>query len=225
MYTIQYELPRYDIFLKFLYIMMHWILSNIPWKRLVFILILQVAAYFCLGNNGFGLILVLGILGIIVCLMIVFIPLDLAFNEIIEEILISEFLEKRPFKESSLKRQEILEEILSNVNKKVNHILGANYGYISSYEMVRGYKRIISRFEDIFDEVYKETPIEEIQGWDRVLLLAKTVQDEDLRFIYEDLVPPELASKSCGIKRPINFVPSEYELNSVNKSKDVSNNV
>lgn len=57
-------------------------------------------------------------------------------------------------------------------------MMGTNYGYTSTNEMVRDYKRVMNKFEDVFDEVYKEAPIEEIQGWDKSLLIAKNIQEE-----------------------------------------------
>ena len=150
-------------------------------------------------------------------------PLGTTFSEIIEEILIPEFIEKRPFKEISNKRQEIFEDILSSVNKKINDMMGTNYGYTSTNEMVRDYKRVMNKFEDVFDEVYKEAPIEEIQGWDKILLIAKNIQEEILNKAYENLVPSEFAHKYSKVQPPLEMTNDGYELHNIDNSKDASN--
>lgn len=139
--------------------MEHWLLSNFPWKGLGFILLLEIVAFVFVKNEDvFGFAIFSGLLGVMFFIMASFIPLDKKFKEIIEEILITEFLNKRPFKEVSSRRQDILEEILSNVNKKVNHIMGTNYGYPSINELMHDYSKILFEFHD----VYVETPTEEI---------------------------------------------------------------
>lgn len=170
------------------------------------------------------MIFVLGFFGAVLCLILSFIPPYIAFYEIMEELLISEFLEKRPFKEISLKREAILREILNNVNLKVNHIIGTNYGYTSTNKIVRDYKRIMSKFESVYHEVYLETPLEEIQGWDRILLMAQRVQDKDLKCAYEILVSLELVSNDQKVEQPMNLATTEFELRSIN-NLDASNKV
>lgn len=80
------------------------------------------------------------------------------------------------------------------------------------------YTKIMSEFYD----VYIETPTEGIQGWDRILLLAKTMQDEDLTCVYENLVPPELVNKYRQKELNMKQADHEYELQSINNSKDIS---
>ena len=150
-------------------------------------------------------------------------PLGTTFSEIIEEILIPEFIEKRPFKEISFKRQEILEDILSSVNTKINYMMGTNYGYTGSNEMVRGYKGIMTKFEERFNEAYNEASIEEIQGWDKILLIAKNIQEEDLNKAYENLVPSEFAHKYSKVQPPLEMTNDGYELHNIDNSKDASN--
>ena len=203
--------------------MSHWILSNFPWKALLVYILLQVAAYLCFGRDGVFIVLLLGIPGAFICLMVSFMPLETTFNEIIEEILIPEFIEKRPFKEISFKRQEILEDILSSVNTKINYMMGTNYGYTGSNEMVRGYKGIMTKFEERFNEAYNEASIEEIQGWDKILLIAKNIQDEDLNKAYENLVPSKLAHKYSKFQQPLEPTTDGYELHNIDNSKDASN--
>lgn len=201
--------------------MSHWILSNFPWKPLLVYVLLPTTAFFWYGLDALSMIMLLGIPGAFICLMVTFIPLETTFSEIIEEILIPEFIEKRPFKEISLKRQEILEDILSSVNKKINYVMGTNYGYTGTNEMVRGYKRIITKFDEIFNEVYKEASIEEIQGWEKILLIAKNIQDEDLSKTYENLVPSELAHKYSKYQQPLEMTADVYELHNIDNSKEL----
>ena len=49
-------------------------------------------------------------------------------------------------------------------------------------------------------ERYKELPLEDIQGWDRMLLIAKNIQDEDLKDVYADMVSSEIAQKYSTIR-------------------------
>ena len=102
-------------------------------------------------------------------------------------------------------------------------MMGTNYGYTGSNEMDRGYKRVMTKFEDMFDEVYKEAPIEEIQGWHKILLIAKNIQDEDLNKAYENLVPSKLAHKYSKFQQPLEPTTNGYELHNIDNSKDASN--
>mmetsp|Transcript_7394 Transcript_7394/g.9346 ORF Transcript_7394/g.9346 Transcript_7394/m.9346 type:complete len:200 (+) Transcript_7394:90-689(+) len=199
--------------------MAHWFISNFPWKVLVGCVTIQLSAYLLVGFDGFIVTLLFGIPIFIFYIMIVFMCLQGRFNEIIEEILVPEFIEKRPFKENSLKRKETLDKMVTNVNNKVNYMMGTNYGYTSADGMVRDYKAIMTKFDIKYHDVYKGTPVEEIQGWDKILLIAKSIQNEDLGCVYENLVPLEL------MKKYGKSTANEYELDNIGHSKDVSDTV
>lgn len=93
---------------------------------------------------------------------------------------------------------------------KTNYMMGTNYGCTSTNEMVRCYKRVMPKF------------IEEIQRWDKIVI-AKTIQDEDLNKDYEKLVPLELAHKYSKLQPPLELTSDGYELHNIDNSKDASN--
>ncbi|KRZ98405.1 uncharacterized protein AC631_05833 [Debaryomyces fabryi] len=198
--------------------MSNWFKSNLPWKAFAGFVLIQVSACLLFGADGFAMLIV-EVPGVFVCMMVSYMPLKTKFREIIEEILIPEFIEKRPFKEISLKRKETLDKMVINVNNKVNYMMGTNYGYTSADGMVRDYKDIMTRFEKKYHNTYKGTPDEEIQGWDKILLIAKNIQDEDLGCFYERLVPLEF------IKKYSKNTTNGYELDNIGHSKDVSDTV
>ena len=116
---------------------------------------------------------------------------------------ILEFIDKRPFKETEyMKKEQILQDMLYNVNNQVYRRKGINYGYLSTKDLLLEYNSYISQFEKKYLEHYKDTPVEEIQGWDRIMLVAKNIQDEDLNFAYKSVVSPELIDE-YSIKKPM----------------------
>ncbi|CUM57598.1 unnamed protein product, partial [Debaryomyces fabryi] len=188
--------------------MAHWTISIVPLKALAVYVILQVASYLRFGNGGFQFSIV-GLPTLYVFFMYRFFSLDATFREIIEEIIIPEFIEKRPFKQLSMKRKETLDEMIINVNNKVNYMMGTNYGYTSAAGMVRDYKRIMTKFEKKYHDIYKGAPAQEIQGWDKMLLVAKNIQDEDLGCVYENSVSLEIMNKYGKT------TTNEYELDNI----------
>ncbi|KSA00053.1 uncharacterized protein AC631_04207, partial [Debaryomyces fabryi] len=94
--------------------------------------------------------------------------------------------------------------------------MGTNYGYTSAAGMVRDYKRIMTKFEKKYHDIYKGAPAQEIQGWDKMLLVAKNIQDEDLGCVYENSVSLEIMNKYGKT------TTNEYELDNIGHSKDVS---
>lgn len=44
--------------------------------------------------------------------------------------------------------------------------------------------------------------MKEIQGWDKIMLVAKNIQDEDINSAYNDVVSPELIDK-YSTKKPM----------------------
>lgn len=65
-------------------------------------------------------------------------------------------------------------------------------------QLVKFYDDIIAAFTKRYFERYKDLPLEDIQGRERMLLIAKNIQDEDLKDLYADLVSPDIVQKySC----------------------------
>ena len=79
--------------------MAHWFHSNFPWKTFGVYSILVMAASFRWGLGGFVLGVYFGFIGFFGYSCIFFGNNTKVFNGIIEEILIPEFIEKRPFRE------------------------------------------------------------------------------------------------------------------------------
>jgi hypothetical protein len=154
------------------------------------------------------------------------------FHEIIEEILIPEFINKRPFRDYT-KKDEILQVILKNVNSKVGSTMGNDkVQYRSTTELLKSYDYHISRFEKNYLEHYKDMAVEEIQGWDKIMLVAKNLQDDDLKFACDNVVSSDLIDKYTK-KKPI-IAPennsnqlgkdnnNEYELSNIKDARNVS---
>lgn len=136
------------------------------------------------------------------------------FNGIFDGILIPEFIVKRPFREvEHRKREEILQEILHSVNNKV-------YGYTNVTNLLSGYNWKIMTLERKYLEHYEAISAEEIQGWDKIMLVAQNIQDEDLTYAYSsDLLnrysanKPFIAAKDNGSQVNENISKhDEYEL-------------
>lgn len=148
------------------------------------------------------------------------------FNGIFDGILIPEFIVKRPFREvEHRKREEILQEILHSVNNKV-------YGYTNVTNLFSGYNWKIMTLERKYLEHYEAISAEEIQGWDKSMLVAKDLQDDGLKFAYDNVVSSDLIDKYTK-KKPI-IAPennsnqlgkdnnNEYELSNIKDARNVS---
>lgn len=213
-------------------IMAHWFLSNLPRKILGVYLVTVSVATFCWGPAplAFGII---GIIGLSIYFAITFGNYNSTFYAIIDEILIPELIDKRPFKEADhMKKDEILQEILHNVNNKVYGRMGVHYGYTDARDLLDHYNLKVKIFEQKILEKYKDMPAEEILGWDKVMLVAKNIQDEDLNVFYGNVVSSDLINK-YGTKKPI-LAPennsnqlgkdnnNEYELSNMKDTGKVS---
>ena len=125
------------------------------------------------------------------------------YDEKLEKMVIPEFIENRPFKETNvMQKDEILAIILRNVNAKFVSTMKKQYTFKNIEQLVKFHDNIIAGFTKRYFEKYKELPLEDIQGWDRMLLIAKNIQDEDLKDVYADMVSPEIIQKYSNI-RPI----------------------
>lgn len=177
-------------FKSFLQIMF---LSSFARQVLGFYSIILVGVYFWWGSTG----LFLGLLAGIFCSFLInVIHKEQIFEEIIAEILIPEFIDKRPFRESDrLRKDEILQEILHCVNDKVNDEMGIKYEYTDTRTLLLQYNTLILDFEMKYLVQYKNKPVEDIRGWDKIMLIAKNIQDEDLNSAYENVVSSDLINK------------------------------
>ena len=180
--------------------MANWFLSNFPWKVLRVYWIILAFVGFWWDRIVFIFGVPLGFVPLFFYYCITFDAYDSMLNI---EIVILEFIDKRPFKETEyMKKEQILQDMLYNVNNQVYRRKGINYGYLSTKDLLLEYNSYISQFEKKYLEHYKDTPVEEIQGWDRIMLVAKNIQDEDLNFAYKSVVSPELIDE-YSIKKPM----------------------
>lgn len=156
---------------------MSWFITSFAYQVLGFYSIILVGAYFWWGSSGLFLCLLVEIFYsflVYVCCK------GEEFQEIIDEILIPEFIDKRPFREvDHLKKDEILHDILHCVNDKVYDKLGYKNDFADTRRLLLEYKDQISRFESKYLRYYRNTPVEEIRGWDKIMLIAKNIEDED----------------------------------------------
>lgn len=202
--------------------MAHWFLSNFPWKALGAYLITISIACFWWGPAPLFFGIFVGIFPFALYCGITFGSYDSIFNGIIKEIIVPEFIDKRPFRETEyVKKEEILQEILHNVNNKVYGRMGIHYGYTTTKPLLSAYELYISKFEKKYLEHYKDIPIEEIQGWDKIMLVAKNIQDEDLNFVFGNVISLDLINK-YSTKKPV-IVPEDNS-NSNQLNKDINKN-
>ena len=115
--------------------------------------------------------------------------------------ILTNFIENRPFKETNvMQKDEILAIILRNVNAKFVSTMKKQYTFKNIEQLVKFHDNIIAGFTKRYFEKYKDLPLEDIQGWDRMLLVAKNIQDEDLKDVYADMVSPEIIQKYSNIR-------------------------
>lgn len=194
-------------------------LSSFLWKALAFYLIVLTGVYFWWGIRG----LFLGLLAGVFCSFLInVIHKEQIFEEIIDEILIPEFIDKRPFREADhLKKEEILQDILHCVNDKVNDEMGIKYEYTDTRTLLLQYKTLISEFEMKYLVHYKNKPVEDIRGWDKIMLVAKNIHDEDLNFAYKNIVSSDLINKYSTKEPTIEakfYKPGDIPVNLLNKN-------
>ena len=193
----------------FLLIMVNWIISDFPFGWFVFFVVLNVAGYILFDTKSLWKV------SMGICIITIFIPLTSVtfifeyvnkmknYDEKLEKIIIPEFIQNRPFRETnSVQKDKILEVILRNVNTKFVSEMKKQYTFKSIEQLMKFHDNIIAEFTKRYFEKYKDLPLEDIQGWDRILLIAKNIQDEDLRDVYADMFSPEIIQKYSNI-RPI----------------------
>lgn len=203
--------------------MAHWFKSNFPWKALGVYLLTVFIACFRWGDIPLVLGTFFGIIAFTLYCCITFGIYDSIFNGIIKEILIPEFIDKRPFRQTEyVKKDEILQEILHNVNDKVYRRMGFHYGYTTTKTLLSAYELYISNFEKKYLEHYKDIPVEEIQGWDKIMLVAKNIQDEDLNFVFGNVISLDLINK-YSTKKPVIVPEDNSNSNQLNKNSCKNN--
>lgn len=203
--------------------MVHWIIANLPKKSLAIYIALECTF---LNRNGpdseeFVACTIIGVIFFMFYIMFIFAFIQAKFEGVITGIIIPEFIDKRPFREIDIGRKEaILQEILNNVNDKVQFAIGTNYSYTNTFSLVDKYQQCMRTFEYKFNKVYRNLSVEdnlwdkivsvaldsgndnlnkasrqrpvEIRGWDRIMLVARNIENEDIEYIMSKTYSPEL---------------------------------
>lgn len=156
---------------------------NFPVKESIFHAVLIVACgFFPCESRAQKVLILVGLLGAIVALVL---GLVMAYEKVTREyktlkkIVLSEFIESRPFKESDLvRKQETLENMLIHVNAKIIAELKTNYTFKSTDQLIEFRNAIISDIMTKYDKDYRHLPAEHIEDWQKVMLEAKMMQQE-----------------------------------------------
>lgn len=85
--------------------------------------------------------------------------------------------------------------------------MGIKYEYTDTRTLLLKYKTLISKFEMKYLVHYKNKPVEDIRGWDKIMLVAKNIHDEDLNFAYENVVSSDLINKYSTKNQPLQLNP------------------
>ncbi|CUM67072.1 uncharacterized protein PRCAT00004761001 [Priceomyces carsonii] len=117
---------------------------------------------------------------------------DERFNKVIANILVPQFIEKRPLREvDQFKRDAKMNEILAEVNFKLEKRLKTNYVFQNTMQMVDKYNTLISEFDERYQRYYKKEPIEAIKGFDKMMCIARNITEEDVNFQYSNMFSSE----------------------------------
>ena len=188
--------------------MVHWIISDLPLISIgIFICIYAIVFYTLVPSSPWMMV---SAFFFILCTSLVMAIISehykhrmKVYDKKLERLVIPEFIEIRPFKETNaMQKDEILAIILRNVNTKFISTMKKQYAFKSIEQLMKFHDNIIAEFTKRYFEKYKDLPLEDIQGWDRILLIAKNIQDEDLKDVYADMFSPEIIQKYSNI-RPI----------------------
>mmetsp|Transcript_884 Transcript_884/g.866 ORF Transcript_884/g.866 Transcript_884/m.866 type:complete len:201 (-) Transcript_884:103-705(-) len=187
--------------------MIHWIISDLPYIAVGICACVYAITYFEFDLES-GLKSLIGIYASMIstCVLITIFLIHYSkkvnlYDEKLEKIVIPEFIENRPFKETNvMQKDEILTIILRNVNSKFISEMRRNYTFRNIDQLVKFHDKIIAKFTKKYFETYKDLPLEDIQGWDKMLLVAKNIQDEDMKDVYADMVSPEIIQKYSSIR-------------------------
>lgn len=200
----------------------NWVVT-ISWKGLiVYSLGFVILKIFGASEDGFVLFGLLGGILLIFYIMVTLGMIHKKFECAITNIIIPEFIDKRPFREIDIKKkQAILQEILDNVNNRVQLTIGVNYPYSNTLSLLDKYKECMLNFERKFNKVYRNLSVEdniwdkilsgsfdmdnvdnrnkpsrewpvEIRGWDKIMLIARNIENEDVEYVMRQELSPEL---------------------------------
>ena len=203
--------------------MVHWILSNLPWKSLAIYIALECVILYWNGvdSGEFAASTIIGVFFLMFYITFIFAFIQAKFEGIITGIIIPEFIDRRPFRELDIgKKEAILQEILGNVNNKVQFAIGTNYPYTNTFSLVDKYQNCMRTFENKFNKVYRNLSVQdnvwdkivsvaldsgnnnlnkpsrqrpvEIRGWDKIMLVARNIENEDIEYIMSKTYSPEL---------------------------------
>lgn len=136
-------------FYSFSYIM-NWIILNFPVKEFIHASAPLVVCILFPYTTKIQWLLILfasfsGCISLVLTVIEAYEKVIRVYNKTLEKIVIPEFINKRPFKESDLtKRQEILECMLYNVNSKILSELKTNYTFKSTTRLIEFHDLIIT---------------------------------------------------------------------------------
>lgn len=191
--------------------MVIWIISDIPLPTIVvgagidvilFFLWDPTSSWYCVVS--FALFMVTFVL--VMLLIVHYEERIKVYDRKLEKIVIPEFIHNRPFKEKNFgQRDEVLTVMLRNVNIKFVSETKINYTFKNIEQLVNFHDQIISEFMLKYFRIYKDSPLEDIQGWDKLLLVAKNIQDADLKNVYGNLVSPDIVHKYSNIRPTTNM--------------------
>lgn len=176
----------------------HWFLSNIPWKSLkvYVVLVLVILLFNGVESNVFIAVTLGGLCFFVLYIAFNFFILNDNFRAIKRNIIIPEYMDKRPFRVlDPVKKEVILQQILANVNNAVNTRMRTNYSFTNTIELGLTYNECMTNFLAKFDKSDKGLSDKEIKGWDRIMLMAKNMEDEDLEYAINNAYSQELVQK------------------------------
>ncbi|CUM68431.1 uncharacterized protein PRCAT00006154001 [Priceomyces carsonii] len=112
------------------------------------------------------------------------------FDKISNEIIISEILEKRPYRETCKEKElELWADILVNIKEQRRKRLFLLFSpKISIYGLEARFQSLILQIDRKLKGVYRDVNVEEIDGLDGLLVSAKEVYEEDSNDYYNKKV-------------------------------------
>lgn len=164
--------------------MVHWIIINFPVKEFIHASAPLVVCILFPYTTKIQWLLILfasfsGCISLLLRVIEAYKKVIRVYNKKLEKIVIPEFINKRPFKESDLtKRQEILECMLYNVNSKILSEFKTNYTFKSTARLIELHDLIITDVMTRYDKS-RNLLAGCIESGDKIALEAKKMQEED----------------------------------------------
>lgn len=194
----------------------HWFLSIIPRKSLLVYVVIALIVLVLRGVDDYGFLVFILVGGAFFTLYILinFIRLHNHFEVIVGIIIIKEFIDKRPFREfNPIKKEVILQEILTNVNNSVNFRLKTNYSFTNTIDLVLKYKKCMKKSANEFNKYYTRLPDEELKGWPKITLIAHNIAIEDYEYAINNAYPHDLIQKYAKRKNAPKSIINECIIN------------